>query len=53
MELKVKLTLSKSTPGTHVYSTSDAQAPVKSVYIAKSAITGEPPKEVTLTITTE
>ena len=52
-KLTVKLSLTKSTPGTHVYTCAAgerATVPVSSVYVAKSAFKGEPPKEVTLTV---
>lgn len=49
-QIKVVLEKSKETTGTFVYSTPDREAAVTSVYIKKSAMGGDPPQRVTVTV---
>lgn len=51
-KLSVRLVLSKSTKGTHVYVPDDAASTVvmQSAYILKSALPEIPPQAITLTI---
>ena len=46
----LKLTLTKSTKGTHVYGSDDKDAAVPSVYIKRSALPADPPQAITLTL---
>lgn len=45
---ELKLTLTKSTKGTHVYGSSEENAPIPSVYIKKAALPATPPQNLTL-----
>jgi hypothetical protein len=49
-QIKVTLTKGKETPGTFVYSTTDRDAAVTSLYIKKSALGDTPPASVTVTV---
>ena len=53
MEIKIKMKLKKSTPGTHVFEAETTGAPpaVKTLYVAKWAMQ-QVPQDLTLTITT-
>jgi ABC-type uncharacterized transport system substrate-binding protein len=53
MQAEVKLTFVKSTPGTHVYGTSDPQAVCKQVYLQKSSpiFKDGPPNVIIMTVT--
>lgn len=46
--IELKMKLSKSTKGTHVYSAEDAA--IKSLYIAKDDLPKNPPLEITVTV---
>lgn len=46
----LKLTLAKSTKGTHVYQDDDPDAPIPSLYIKKPALPKDPPEEILVTI---
>ncbi|RKZ85796.1 MAG: hypothetical protein DRQ39_06615 [Gammaproteobacteria bacterium] len=48
--MDINLTLRKSTKNTHVYSDDSEDAPMPSVYIKKSAFSGEPPPVIRLTM---
>lgn len=50
MNLTLTLTYSKSTKGTHVYKDACDDAPVPSLYIRKSALAGDRPTTITVTI---
>lgn len=49
-EIKMKLTLKKSTKGTHVYEDKSEMAVVPSIYIRKHGIPNPPPAFIQLTI---
>ncbi len=44
---------SKSTKGTHVYSNSEPDTPISTIYIKRSALPDKAPGEITLTIAYE
>jgi hypothetical protein len=46
----VKMTLTKSTKGTHVYGDSSPDAPIPSVYIKRGALPTNPPASIEITI---
>lgn len=46
--LKIKMTLAKSTKGTHVYKSEENVIPT--LYIRKAALSKEPPKSITVII---
>jgi len=48
--VKIKMKLGRETPGTHVYKNDDDGTPIKSLYITKAAIKGDPPKTITVDI---
>lgn len=48
--IKTTLKFVRSTKGTHVYGNEEDGAPIKSQYIQRSAIEGEPPQSIVLTI---
>ena len=50
--MKTTLTLSRETKGTHVFKNDKDDAPIPSLYIAKSAFSdpSNPPKEITVEI---
>lgn len=50
MALKVKLKHERETKGTHVYKDAAESAPIPSIYIKKSAFSGDAPDELTLEI---
>ena len=50
MKKTINMEWSKSTKGTHVYSSDAPDAPVSSIYIKKSGLPSEAPKKLTLTI---
>jgi len=47
---ELKLILTKSTKGTHVYGTSEDEAPIPSVYIKRAALPSPPPASIVLTL---
>lgn len=49
----VELSLVKSTKGTHVYGSDQADAATQSVYIQRSALPEKPPATITLTLSWE
>lgn len=51
--MKVELSLTKSTKGTHVYAaaTSESDAIIPVLYIKKGALPDNPPAHITITIT--
>ena len=49
-KITVKLTKARDTPGTYVYKDDADNAPIRSLYITKSAFTGDAPESITLTI---
>lgn len=49
-EKKLNMTLTKSTKGTHVYGDTDADAPIPTVYIKKTALPDPPPPQIKITI---
>ena len=50
MKKTIKMDLSKSTKGTHVYSNDEPDTPVTSIYIKRSGLPSDAPKNITLTI---
>ena len=48
--ITVKLTKARDTKGTYVYKDDSENAPIQSLYIRKSAFSGEAPEGITLTI---
>lgn len=48
---QISMNLHKETKGTFVYSADDEEAPVKTVYVAKSAFSNGAPDSITLTLT--
>jgi len=50
--IKVEMTFTKSTKGTHVYSAKATGNPpaITSLYVARWAFDGEPPAEMTVTL---
>ena len=50
MKKTIKMDWSKSTKGTHVYSNSEPETPVSTIYIKRSALPDKAPGDITLTI---
>jgi len=50
MAIKIKMTKDRDTKGTFVYKNNDDGTAIRSLYITKSAITGEAPAEITVEI---
>ena len=50
MNMKLKLQYKKSTKGTHVFGNDEPEAPIPTLYIKRSAFSGELPKTLILTI---
>ncbi len=50
MKKTIKMNLSKSTKGTHVYANDEPGTPVSSIYIKRSGLPSEAPAIITLTI---
>ena len=50
MTKTIRLDFSKSTKGTHVYSNSEPDAPVSTIYIKRNGLPDKAPDEITLTI---
>lgn len=50
--MKVKMTKDRDTKGTYVYKAEDdsKESPIRSLYITKSAVSGEAPAEITVEI---
>ena len=48
--MKIKMKKARDTKGTFVYKNDDADASIPSLYIKKSAISGEAPEEITVEI---
>jgi hypothetical protein len=48
--MKTKLTLERDTKGTFVYKNDEDNAPIRSLYISRSAVKGEAPKSITIEI---
>lgn len=48
--LTVKMTKKRDTKGTYVYGNEDDGSAIRSLYITKSAVDGEPPAEITVII---
>jgi hypothetical protein len=49
-KIKTELAHSKETKGTHQYLATDDTAAVKNIYIQKTAIKGDRPDKITLTV---
>lgn len=49
-KITVKLTKARDTKGTYVYKSDADNTPVPSIYVKKSAFTGDAPESITLTI---
>lgn len=49
-KIKTTLTKARDTKGTFVYKNDADNAPIRSLYITKSAFKGDAPEEITLTI---
>jgi hypothetical protein len=50
MKKTVTMEWTKATKGTHVYSCSDTDTPVASIYIKRNALPDKAPNNITLTI---
>ena len=50
MKKTIKMDWTKSTKGTHVYSNNDAEAPVSTIYVKRSALPSDAPTTITLTL---
>ena len=50
MSIKIKMSLAKSTKGTHVYKCDDSNAAISSLYIKKESLNKIPPKTITVTV---
>lgn len=50
-EIAAEMEFTKSTKGTHVFTDSNENAPVTTLYIQRSAFQGDPPANITLNIT--
>ncbi len=50
MKKTIKMNLTKSTKGTHVYANNEPDSPVSSIYIKRSGLPSEAPGSITLTI---
>lgn len=50
MKKTIKMEWSKSTKGTHVYANNESDTPVPTIYIKKTALPQEEPKNIMLTI---
>lgn len=48
--MKIKMKLGRDTKGTYVYKNESDDAAIQSLYIKKSAVTGEAPAEITVEI---
>ena len=48
--MKVKMKLDKETKGTHVWRATEDNPPIKTIYVAKGAVKGTPPSEITVEI---
>lgn len=48
--MKTTLKLERDTKGTNVYKNDDTDAPIPSLYIKKSAFSGDAPKSITVEI---
>ena len=46
----IKMTLTKSTKGTHVYGNSEPDTPIPTVYIKRTALPAKPPNAITVTV---
>lgn len=49
-QIKTVLTFDRSTKGTHVFKDDADNAPIKSVYIQRTGIEGNPPAKITITV---
>lgn len=49
-KIETELKLDRDTKGTFVYKNAEDDAPVPSLYVKKSAFSGDAPKKITLTI---
>ena len=50
METVIKMDWTKSTKGTHVYANNEPDSPVSTIYIKRSGLPADAPKEIRLTI---
>lgn len=50
MKKVIKMEWSKSTKGTHVYADNEPDTPVPTIYIKKSGLPAEAPRNITLTV---
>lgn len=50
MKKTITMNWSKSTKGTHVYSSDEDDTPVSSIYIKRSSLPSEAPQNINLTI---
>lgn len=48
--IKVKMSLGKSTKGTHVYKSEEKDTAISSLYINKESLSDKPPKMITVTV---
>lgn len=51
--MKLVLTLSKSTKGTHVYADASPNAPIPTLYIKRESLPTKPPEKITVDISYE
>ena len=49
-QITMEMVFSKSTKGTHVFAAKEDTAPVPTLYVRKTGMSGTPPDEITLTI---
>jgi hypothetical protein len=50
MKKTIKMEWSKETKGTHVYTNSESDTPVPTIYIKKNGLPIEAPRNITLTV---
>ena len=50
MKKTIKMDLTKSTKGTHVYANNETDSPVSSIYIKRNGLPSDAPGSITLTI---
>lgn len=48
--MKIKMTKNRDTKGTFVYKNDEDGSAIRSLYITKSAVKGDPPEEITVEI---
>tara|TARA_R110000764_G_scaffold43177_3_gene97032 strand:- start:245 stop:412 length:168 start_codon:yes stop_codon:yes gene_type:complete len=51
--IKIKMSLAKSTKGTHVYKCDDSDAAISSLYIKKESLNKTPPETIIVVVVEE